>query len=312
LTILGLRFSDAAGSRPWSKPNKSGGFTESRAANRRFALIASASLCLCGLWGCAARHQARGLVLKVDPAASIVTVSHEQVPGYMDAMVMPFPVRDPKLLAGVRPGDRITFRINVRKGQTMVDRIQPLSAAPADAGLLLSPAAPTLVPIGAPVPDFRLTDQNGVSLSLASLRGKVVAVTFIYTRCPLPDYCPRMITNLDAVRKRFPDRLGKDLALVTVTFDPQFDTPARLKEYAQVFNADLPGWHFLTGSIEDIAHVCSIFGVEYWPDEGLITHTLQTAVIDKEGRLAATVEGKDYNGRQLGDLIEQVMGLGPT
>jgi protein SCO1/2 len=258
--------------------------------------------------GCAARHQARGLVLKVDREASTVKVSHDDIPGYMDAMVMPFAARDPKELADVRPGDRIEFRLNVRKDRTHIDRVKMLSAAPADVGLLNTPAVSTLVKIGEPFPDFTLTNHHGERVSLASLRGKVVAVTFIYTRCPLPDYCPRMITNLQAVERRFPDRVNKDLALMAVTFDPKFDTPQRLREYAEFFKSDKPGWQFLTGSPEDIARVTSMFGVEYWPEEGLITHTLQTAVIDKEGKLAAQAEGKDYSGLQLADLVGLTLG----
>jgi protein SCO1/2 len=242
-------------------------------------------------------------VLKVDPATSTLTVSHEQIPGYMDAMVMPFTVRDPKEVADVRPGDRIAFRLNVKNNRTLIENVQLLSAAPADLGLLNTPAVSTLVKIGAPMPDFTLTNQDGQPVSLSSLRGRVVAVTFIYTRCPLPDYCPRMITNLQAVERRFPDRVNKDLALVAVTFDPQFDTPERLKEYAQFFKSDKPGWQFLTGSVQDVTRVTSFFGVEFWPEEGLITHTLQTAVIDKEGKLAAQAEGKDYSGKQLADLV---------
>jgi protein SCO1/2 len=221
----------------------------------------------------------------------------------MDAMVMPFTVRDPGDVAGVRPGDRIAFRLNVRKDETHIDRVELLSAAPADIGLLNTPAVSTLVKVGEPMPDFTLTNQDGDPVSLASLRGKVVAVTFIYTRCPLPDYCPRMITNLQAVERRFPQDVDKDLALVAITFDPQFDTPQRLKEYAEFFKSDKPGWQFLTGPLEEIARVTQMFGVEYWPEEGLITHTLQTAVIDREGKLAAQAEGKDYSGKQLADLV---------
>ena len=270
---------------------------------RRTILIVSASLCLCGATACASKYTARGLVLKVDPATSTLTVSHEQIPGYMDAMVMPFTVRDPQEVADVRPGDRIAFRLTVGKDRSHIDRVELLSAAPADLGLLNTPAVSTLVRIGEPMPDFTLTNHEGQPISLSSLRGKVVAVTFIYTRCPLPDYCPRMITNLQAVERRFPDRVNNDLALLAVTFDPQFDTPQRLKEYAQFFKSDKPGWQFLTGSIEDITRVTSYFGVEFWPEEGLITHTLQTAVIDKEGKLAAQAEGKDYSGTQLADLV---------
>ncbi|MCA1562754.1 MAG: SCO family protein [Acidobacteria bacterium] len=256
------------------------------------------------LSGCAVGHQARGLVLRVDPAASAVTVSHEAIPGYMDAMVMRFTAANPSDLADVRPGDRIQFRIKVTGNRTVIDRVALLSAAPADDSLIMSPAKPSLVAIGQLVPDFTLTNQDGYPVSLASLHGKVVALTFIYTRCPLPDYCPRMMAHLNAVRDRFGDRLNVDLALLTLTFDPKYDTPAQMKQYAQHYRADVPGWHFLTGGASQIARVCSLFGVEFWPDEGLITHTLQTAVIDREGRLAATIEGKDFSARQLGDLID--------
>jgi protein SCO1/2 len=257
---------------------------------------------------CALRHPVRGLVLEVDRSASTITISHDEIPGYMDAMVMPFTVRDPRALADVRPGDRIGFRLNIRDERTWIDRLQLLSAAPVDVGLTQTPAVSTLVPVGGEVPDFTLTNQDGAAISLSSLRGKVVAVTFIYTRCPLPDYCPRMITNLQAIERRFPERVGKDLALAAVTFDPQYDTPQRMKEYAQFFKADKPGWQFLTGSLEDVTRVAANFGVEFWPEEGLITHTLQTAIVDKEGRLVASVEGKDYSPKQLTDLIAQTLG----
>jgi protein SCO1/2 len=256
---------------------------------------------------CATTHQATGLVVRVDPAASTLTVSHDEVPGVMDAMVMPFTVRGRNRIDAIRPGDRVAFRLVVRKDSSHIDRVKLLSATPTDQGLIVTPAAPTLVPIGGSVPDFDLIDQRGAPVTLAGLRGRVVVVTFIYTRCPLPDYCPRMIRNLDAVRDRFRARLGKDLALLTVTFDPQYDTPERLTAFARSQKADVDGWYFLTGDADGIQQVCEAFGVEYWPDSGLITHTLQTAVVDREGRLAAAVEGKDFTGRQIADLVQTVL-----
>jgi protein SCO1/2 len=254
--------------------------------------------------GCAERHEATGLVLKVDPAAATITVSHDAVPGFMDAMVMPFTTTEPEELTDVRPGDRIAFRITVRRQVTGIDRVRILSAAPSDSGLILSPARPVLVAVGEPLPDFTLTDQHGQAVSLHALRGKVVAVSFIYTRCPLPDYCPRVISNLSALRDRFGTRLGSELVLLTVTFDPKYDTPDILRAYAERYQANVAGWHFLTGSAGEIARVTAMFGVESWADEGLITHTLQTAVIDRDGRLAAAAEGKEFTPRQLGDLVE--------
>lgn len=259
------------------------------------------------LSGCATRHQARGVVLRIDPDAKTMTVSHDAVPGFMDAMVMPFELRDAADVRDVVPGDRIAFRITTRKGQTRIDRVQMLSAGLPAVASSADPAQARAVTVGEPVPDFTLASHHGDSLSLSSLRGKAVAVAFIYTRCPLPDYCPRLMTNFRAVKQRFAERMGRDLILLTVTFDPQFDTVETLTTYSRRYGADVDGWHFLTGSRADIGRVCELFGVEFWPEEGLITHTLRTAVIDRDGRLAATLEGKDYSGKQLGDLLEAVL-----
>ena len=260
-------------------------------------------LCACLLPACAERHDARGLVLKVDRATATVTVSHEPIPGYMDAMVMPFAASHPGDLKDVQPGDRIQFRLNVGRGSTIIDRVRLLSAAPANASGPTADA-PAAVAIGEPVPNFTLTNQRGVDVSLESLRGKVVVVSFIYTRCPLPDYCPRVMTNLSSLRDRFRDRLDKDLVLLTVTFDPQYDTPEKLHEYAARYGADVPGWHLLTGARPETTRVSALLGVEFYPEEGMITHTLQTAVITRDGRLAARAEGKEFSTRQLADLVD--------
>lgn len=222
-------------------------------------------------------------------------------------MVMPFAVKDSRTLHDVRAGDVVAFRLRPKKAGTEIDHLKLVSAKAADAGATMTPATSALVKIGELVPDFTLTDQNGASVSLSSLRGKVVALTFIYSRCPLPDYCPRVVANLAEVRKRFAARLGRDLTLLTVSFDPQYDTPAVLHAYAEQFGGNVPGWHFLSGSPEAIASVCASFGIEYWPDQGMITHTLQTAVLDREGRVRASIEGRGFSGRQIADLVATVL-----
>jgi len=257
--------------------------------------------------GCAHHYTSTGLVLHVDRPGATVTISHDAFPGLMDAMAMPFELRGPARRVGVMPGDRVRLRLSVKSRRSWVDRLQVVSAAPVDAGLQQSPAVPVLVPIGAAIPDFDLTDQSGATVRLSSLKGKVVAVTFIYTRCPLPDYCPRMVENFRAIRSRFAPRMDRDLVLLTVSFDPKYDTPQRLAAYAAANRAGGPGWHFLTGEPAKIERVCNAFGIQYWAEEGLITHSLETAVIDRDGTLAATVEGKDFTPQQLGDLVAAVL-----
>jgi len=256
---------------------------------------------------CAQHHTTTGLVLATDPRAATVTISHDAFPGFMDAMAMPFDLKGAARSAKLTSGDRVRFRLSVKGGRSWVDRVEVVSGAAVDAGLQQTPATPVLVPVGAAIPDFELVDQSAQRVALSSLRGKVVAVTFIYSRCPLPDYCPRMVDNFRVVRDRFAARMNKDLVLLTISFDPQFDTPQILARYAASHRANTPGWHFLTGEPANIERVCNAFGIQYWAEEGLITHSLQTAIVGRDGSLAATVEGKDFTPQQLGDLVGAVL-----
>ena len=256
---------------------------------------------------CASHHTTTGLVLRVDKPGSTVTISHDAFPGFMDAMAMPFDLKGSARTATLNPGDRVRIRLSVKGGHSWVDRLDVVSAAPVDAGLQNTPAAPVLVAVGTAMPDFELTDQDAKPVALSSLKGKVVAVTFIYSRCPLPDYCPRMVENFKALRARFAARMNRDLVFLTISFDPRYDTPEILTQYAASQRAGGPGWHFLTGDPAKIERVCNAFGIQYWAEEGLITHSLQTAVIDRDGRLAASVEGKDFTPAQLGDLVGAVL-----
>jgi len=267
---------------------------------------------VCAAWAsaalsCAHRYTTTGLVLRVDQPSAVVTISHDTFPGFMNAMAMPFDLKGAARGVKLRPGDRVRLRLAVKGGRSWIDRVEVVSAAPVDAGLQQTPAAPVLVPVGSAVADFTLVDQSGGPVSLAALKGKVVAVNFIYTRCPLPDYCPRMVENFRALRARFAERMDRDLVFLTVSFDPKYDTPETLARYAASRRASGPGWHFLTGDPAKIERVCNAFGIQYWAEEGLITHSLQTAVIDRDGRLAATIEGKDFTPQQLGDLVGAVL-----
>jgi protein SCO1/2 len=253
-----------------------------------------------------------GMVLSVDPAANSFTVSHERIEGFMDAMTMPFEVRQPDELRALVPGAIVEFtlvvgdensyatRITVRRYET-VERdpraAQRLSAMKRLAGVSTPPVA-----IGSSMPDFTLIDQARRRVALSSLVGKVVVVNFVYTRCALPQFCLRMSNNFGALQKRFSSDIGRDLVLLTITFDPERDTPEVLASYADRWGAK-PGWRFLTGSVADIRRVCALFGQEAFPEEGLMNHLLHTAVIDRAGTLVANIEGNAFTPEQLGDLV---------
>jgi protein SCO1/2 len=159
------------------------------------------------------------------------------------------------------------------------------------------------VAIGQPVPDFSLVDQKTRTVHFRQFAGKVVALNFVYTRCTLPDYCLRLSNNFGVLQKRYKDRLGHDLILLTVTFDPVHDQPELLSKYAETWKADAENWRFLTGSAADVQKVCDLFGVTSVPDEGLFIHSLHTAVIGRDGKLVANLEGNEFTAEQLGDLV---------
>jgi protein SCO1/2 len=256
----------------------------------------------------------RGMVVRVDRATRTFVVSHERIEGLMDSMVMPFEVRTDAELGPLVPGAVVTFTLVVaEKGayatKIVVRRYESVEQDPRTArrlALVRRAAGATGPPltVGAKVPDFTLTDQVRRPITLSSLAGKVVVLNFVYTRCALPQFCLRVANNFGVLQKRFADELSRgQLALVTITFDPERDTPEVLAQYASQWKADPATWHFLTGSVAEVRRVCSMFGMEYFPDEGLMTHSLRTAVIDRQGTLTASIEGNQYTPEQLGDLV---------
>ncbi len=245
-------------------------------------------------------YRVDGIVVAVDTATRTLLVSHRPVGKYMPAMMMPFRVESGVELRGLHAGVRIEFELVVHGKSTIARNIRRLAVA--DVAI---PAPREQLKIGDAVPDFDLTDQHGRQVRLSGLLGKVVAINFIYTRCPLPDVCPRLAANFAVLQRRFRGQFGRDLMLLSITVDPDFDTPPVLAEYAKRWSADYAGWRFLTG---DVAKVAAGFGEVYWADEGSIGHNSTTSVIGRDGRLAAIVEGSSYRVDQLRDLIALQLG----
>ena len=259
------------------------------------------------------RHPASGLVLSVDRTRHTIVVSCNAIPGFMDAMVMPFSVPDAKSLDPLKQGALIDFTIVIVKDASHVEdiRVRLYDSAerePANARRLKNLEEALRGPvhrlsIGQAVPDFSLTDQLGRPVHFRELAGKVVALNFVYTRCALPEYCFRSTNNFGVLQKQYQKRLGKDLVLLTITFDPVHDQPGVLHDYAKTWKADPETWHFLTGAAGEVQHVCDLFGVNYVPDEGLFVHNLHTAVIDRDGKMVANLEGNEFTAQQFADLV---------
>lgn len=266
----------------------------------------------------ASRHQVTGMVLSVDAPGRTLLVSHDAIEGLMDAMAMPFTVRDAGELEGLTPGAAVRFTLVVTEDGSHAEGITvvPYESVELDPMVarrlrlleaLMGAPRPAPLPVGAVVPDFTLTDQTGTPVALSALRGQVVVVNFVYTSCALTQFCFRVANHFASVARRFDDRLGRDLTLLTVTFDPARDTVDVLRTYASQWNADPRGWRFLTGAVDDVRRVCDIFGVDFFPEEGLMNHSLRTAVIDRDGRVAGRIEGHEYTVAQLGDLVADVL-----
>lgn len=264
----------------------------------------------------AAEYRVRGMVTRVDVPSKTMVVSHERIDGLMDSMVMPFEVRDARELQGVTPGAIVEFTLTVTAttawaSKLVVRRYESLEQDPRTArrlatmkkmaGFAVAPLA-----VGSQVPDFALITSSRQRFTFASLEGRVVAMNFIYTRCALPQFCLRITNHFGVLQQRFGEALGRgQLALLTMTFDPERDTPEAMAAYAAPWKPDPKSWQFLTGPVADVRRVNTMFGVDFFPDEGLFNHSLRTVIINRRGRLVASIEGNAHTPEQLGDLVQE-------
>ena len=244
-----------------------------------------------------------GQVLAVDEARQEITIKHEDIKGFMPGMTMPFKVSDRRLLEGRVPGDLVKATLVVWEQDAHIRTLERIGHAPVppDAG---PPRPADILATGQPVADASFVDESGSPRTLSEWRRNVVAVTFMYTRCPLPNFCPVMDRHFKAVQEavRADPNLTGRARLLSVSFDPEHDTPAVLSAHAARLQADPAVWHFVTGTAEDVDRFASQFGVSILrndPGAADIVHNLRTAVIDGEGRLAAVFNGSDWTPAQL-------------
>jgi protein SCO1/2 len=260
----------------------------------------------------------RGQVLGVRADIREVRMAHEEIPGYMPAMRMSFGVRDVALLQGLTRGDLVRATLTVTDDDAWLSAIEKTGHAevrpgPEEEAAAAAAAAPhELLEPGQPVPDEEFFDQNGERLKLADLQGRALALTFIYTRCPLPTFCPLMDRQFLAAQQKVAGTpLEGRVTFLTVTFDPAFDTPAVLRQHAVRIGADLASWRFLTADQATIDRFAGRFGVSVIREEdGLadITHNLRTAVIGPDGRLATILPGGDWTPDQLVAALAAALG----
>jgi protein SCO1/2 len=237
----------------------------------------------------------RGKVVSVDAAKGSVLLDHEAVPGFMDAMTMSYKLKDANIASELHAGDRITATLLVTKTadgfeNPMLDQIVVTAQARPDYKPTVQYHVPTA---GDAVPDFKLVNENGHAIHLAQFKGRAVLLTFVYTRCPLPDYCPLMNKNFAAIEKALAadPALYAKTHLLSVSFDPKDDTPDVLKSYGEAYagvGTKFAHWEFAVPPAKDLDPMLEFFNVGVTPgDGGTLNHSLSTVLIGKDGKVAA-------------------------
>jgi protein SCO1 len=258
----------------------------------------------------------QGQVQSIDAPRRLVILKHEEIKGFMPAMTMPYEVEDPKVLDTLAPGDLIDSTLVVFSAGARIRNIRkvgtaPLEKPPADAPMPKASSGFELIMPGDPVPDASFVDQDGKKRRFSSFKGTPVLMTFIYTKCPLPTFCPLMDRHFAAIQKTLKeDAALQSVHLVTVSFDPAVDTPPVLKKHAKTLEADLSRWTFLTGDRDDVDQFAARFGVSVSRainDPRDITHNLRTVIISADGKLAKVYTGNDWSPER---VLADLRGLG--
>jgi protein SCO1 len=265
-------------------------------------------------WGAKAeqqRYELNGTVVSVDRALQRATIAHEDIPGFMGAMTMPFILKDRWVFGVLAPGDRVSAVLVVDPGSSWLEGISITKAATQEPGTqkIQGSSEPQA---GDLVLDFSLVNQDGKLVRLSHYRGRAVVLTFIYTRCPLPDYCPLMSYNLDEITKalRKEPPLYAKTHLISISIDPDHDTAKVLRQYGKSYSDDFGHWEFASGSRSQVREIAGFFGLNYFQEGGQIVHSLCTALVGPDGRLLKLYRGNEWKPEAvLSDLRSVFNGL---
>ena len=262
-------------------------------------------------------YQVKGVVIEVKAAEKTVKIRHEEIPGYMAAMTMPFEVKDANELSELEAGDSVSFRMIVTDRDAWIDQIRRLGAA-RDTNLptagpfrLVREVEP--LKIGDPLPEYHFTNELGQAVRLSQFRGKALAITFIYTRCPYPTFCPRTASNFEATQQQLLSlpNAATNWHLLMISFDPEFDTPSQLKAFGQRFQYNPNHWSLLTGKLIDLTALAEQFGLLFWHDGPVVSHNLRTVVVDTRGRVQTILRENKWKPEELAAEILKAAAVKP-
>ena len=268
--------------------------------------------------------EVKGVIKELHPEKLFAKVTHEEIPDYMPAMTMNLTVRDARELAGLAPADAITFRLNVTADEHWIDRVKKIAgveAAKAEGGDPFPDAREWRrvrfvepLNIGDAMENYRFTNELGQAVTLAELKGQAYAFTFIFTRCPLPDFCPRMSSQFQDAQRLLANRAAgpTNWRLFSITMDPEFDTPEVLQRYASRFKSDPIRWQQLTAPLIDITAIGEQFGLEFYRPDGTISHNLRTVVIDAAGKVQNIIIGNSWKAAELVEYLVRAAAAKPA
>lgn len=257
------------------------------------------------------RHPLKGEILQADAERTVLIVTHDEIKGYMPAMTMEFKVTKADV-ANAKPGQRIRGELVERDGDYFLEKIWPddtvtVSTLDAAAKALAQDTAirgkEAYREIGENLPTFTLLDQEGRTISANRFRGKRVVLNFIFTRCPVATMCPAATSKMAQLQKAAREAGAKDFELVSISLDPEFDTPGVLRDYAEVRGLDLANWSFLTGPDAAVRHLLAQLGVIREFEGATIKHTLATVLIDEQGRIIYRADGSNW---QIDDFVRRL------
>ena len=269
-------------------------------------------------WATAKRYTLKGKVISVDRGGRKAKIEHQDIPGYMEGMTMSFPIHAEMVWDELKPGSEIRADLvvdNAAKEPFYLENIIIVGAP--DPNKPAPPINESFAQVGQPVPDFSLTNQDGKPISIKDFRGRALAITFIYAKCPLPDYCIRMSTNFSDLANQLATNaeLKDKIRLLSISFDPANDTPEKLRSYGLGYlgkgaKPDFTIWQLAVGKDAEVRKIADFFGLRYEvdaSDKTLINHSLRTAVIGPDGKVTKIFPGNEWTPA---DLLRELITAG--
>lgn len=261
-------------------------------------------------------YSVTGLVMSLKPLEKQVVIKHKEIPGYMPAMTMPFSVQNTNELSRLIPGEEVTFQLMVADDDAWVEGIKKTGVAqnimPEGAPIRIVRDVDPLE-IGDPLPEYHFVNEQGHKVSLSQFKGNALVLSFLFTRCPVPNYCPLTARKLARVQDTL---LAREHAptnwhILAVTLDPQYDTVKRLRQFGETYGYKPECWSFLTGELIDITALAEQLGLLFWTGDGTVNHNVRTAVVGADGLIRTNMSGNEWEVEGLVNEVVEAAQLEP-